>query len=144
VGSIPTRVIRWSPCTDTPEGYISLVTISRHSHARLASAFAAVIALLVAPVRPVLECTMPAAESATVAASGADEHAGHAMPAGVPADESAPAHDVCPDLAHCVTVAPLAVGARVDVASALRVLLQTPAAAQPASATSALEPPPPK
>ena len=96
------------------------------------------MALLVAPVRPVLECTMPVA----VAEGATDEHAGHAMPESVPADDSAPTHEICPDLAHCVAVAPLATGASVEVGSAPRVVLETPVATRPASATSSLEPPP--
>lgn len=92
------------------------------------------IALLVAPVRPVLACTMPAAESVT------DEHAGHGMPDA----DTAPAHDVCPDLAHCVAVAPLAVATTADVESAARVVLETPVVTRPTSATTSLEPPPPK
>lgn len=135
MGSIPTRVIQLSPCTDTPEGYISLVLTARtRSLSRIAAALAAVIALLVAPVRPVLECTMPAA------ASVADEHAGHEMPA----DDTTPAHQACPDLAHCVAVAPLVVATSVEIESAVRVELHTPVVMRPTSATTSLEPPPPK
>jgi hypothetical protein len=83
-------------------------------------------------------------------ASEADEHAGHDMTGmhgespEVPESPNAPAHETCPDLAHCAVAAiptPLALAAEPTTpVVALRVAAQT----APLSVVHALEPPPPK
>lgn len=84
---------------------------------------------------------MPSSAMDAAMDAAMDEHAGHEMP---PSDAGSGAQHPCPDLAHCVVVAPLAVGTSIAVEPIVAVRAQGSVETRPASATSSLEPPPPK
>lgn len=128
---------------------------------RLAAALLAWLGLLALPLRTIAAC--PMVEVAGVDASlhhgasvvtqisneqvGHDEHAGHEMPDAddeAPSAPDAPAHEPCPDLAHCAVAAispPLTLPAAPTVPVAT---LRIAALTAPMSVGRALEPPPPK
>ena len=126
---------------------------------RLTAALLAWAGMLALPLRTLAACPMlDPSEGAAVmhhavpAADAADhdEHAGHDMTGThtaspeAPTSQDGPAHETCPDLAHCAVAAvptPLAIAAAPTApAVALRVAPQT----APLSVARALEPPPPK
>jgi hypothetical protein len=78
---------------------------------RVIVAALAVLGLLGSTVRPLLACTMaapePRVEALAADAHAADAHAAHHGDHSAPtdADTSAPAHERCPDLAHCAVPA---------------------------------------
>ena len=123
---------------------------------RLAAALLAWVGMLALPLRTLAACPMLGpSEGAAVMhhaalVDSADEHLGHDMTGmhaqspEAPASPDAPAHETCPDLAHCAVAAvpsPLALSASPTTPFvALRVAAQT----APLSVARALEPPPPK
>lgn len=140
---------------------MSAVIPYRHSLLRLAAALLAWLGLLAMPLRTIAACPMidgaAVASSAVAGASveaGANarhgdhaEHNGHAghgaSPAGDnPSAPESPAHESCPDLAHCAVATltpPLTLAATPTIpAAALRVTALT----APLSVERGLEPPP--
>lgn len=127
---------------------------------RLAAALLAWVGMLALPLRTLAACPMIEAEEGAAVmhhempATDAGEHAGHDMAAmqgetqgetpEAPASPEAPAHETCPDLAHCAVAAvptPLALSTDpMAPVAALSVDAQT----APLSVAIALEPPPPK
>lgn len=127
------------------------MSLSSHS-LRLVAAVLAMVGLLARPARAVVLCPMQmpaAAESVT------NEHAGHEGHEGMvevapnaPADaehpSDAPAHEICPDLAHCAVAAPPSSNALDADAGIVRSARVVAAQNRPASEVPSLEPPPPK
>ncbi len=122
---------------------------------RLAAALLAWTGLLALPLRTIAACPMLATASETAPShhvmpaplADSDEHAGHDMGAPMPQAPSAPdapAHEACPDLAHCAVAAvptPLAIPMAPTVPV---VALRVAALTAPLSVARGLEPPPPK
>lgn len=123
---------------------------------RILAALLAWAGMLALPLRSLAACPMlepsagaPVMHHATLVGD-ADEHAGHEMTGmlaeapDAPESQEAPAHETCPDLAHCAVAAvpsPLVLAADPpSPAVALGVAAQT----APLSVARALEPPPPK
>jgi hypothetical protein len=141
-----------------------MLTRSR-TRLRLIAALLAWAGMLALPLRTLAACPMLEASPGAAVMHHAvpvadvaeydenDEHAGHdghdmarmhAESPEAPTSQDAPAHETCPDLAHCAVAAvptPLAIAvAPTAPAAALRVAPQ----AAPLSVVHALEPPPPK
>lgn len=138
---------------------MSVVRSRLRAPVRRAAALMAWAGLLALPAQTLAGCPMLETGSVTSAAhlvpvTGADaehgeyaEHAGHAMP-GAPREASdtptAPAHQICPDLAHCAVAAIPAPSALPTAATLPAVPLRLAALTAPRSAARAVEPRPPK
>ena len=116
---------------------------------RLVASVLALVGLLARPARAVVVCPMEM--PVLVEQADASEHAHHAeqtaeAPADEPVDESgdAPAHEVCPDLAHCAVAAPASASELTAADDRVRAARVVAAQDRPTSAIASLEPPPPK